>query len=531
MSIVSQPQHFFYKLGILHHVFCPYKHQQNCAAERKHRHLVETGLTLLAHASFPFRFWSDAFFTTCYLINRLPTRVLNMKTPLEILFQEIPDYTFLKVFGCACWPHLRPYNSHKLEFRSKQCVFLGYSSIHKGYKCLHVATNRVYISRDVVFDENLFPFAVSLSPTPITTPSHSSPISPDQFVDAAYSPVLLPNHGAGIGRGARLQLLDDFPEAASQDVASHDVDHGQACMPHAPASSIEPSGCAASPGPHGLPSGRASPAPHGPSPRGPSPAASPGPQSVARAAPEFAPRGLLPAARASSASSSPGPHVDAQTVPSSVSTSMPVSPDTLASSSTAPSVAVHHRPHTRSRSGIVKPHDRKDGTVAWLASCMSHAATDPTAEPHHYQATMSIPHWRAAMELEYQALRQNGTWHLVPPRSGINIIDSKWVFKVKKHADGSIERYKARLVAKGFKQRYGLDYEDTFSPVVKPTTIRLLLSLAVTRRWSLRQLDVQNAFLHGILEEEVYMRQPPGFVDPAQPHHLCRLVKSLYSLK
>ncbi|XP_071677214.1 uncharacterized mitochondrial protein AtMg00810-like [Lolium perenne] len=115
---------------------------------------------------------------------------------------------------------------------------------------------------------------------------------------------------------------------------------------------------------------------------------------------------------------------------------------------------------------------------------------------------MEIPHWRRAMELEYQALMKNGTWTLVPPRSGVNIIDCKWVFKVKTHADGSIERYKARLVAKGFKQRYGLDYEDTFSPVVKPTTIRVLLSLAVTRGWSLRQLDVQNAFLHGVLEEE-----------------------------
>ena len=144
---------------------------------------------------------------------------------------------------------------------------------------------------------------------------------------------------------------------------------------------------------------------------------------------------------------------------------------------------------------------------------------------------MSIPHWRAAMEQEYHALMHNETWTPVPPPPCVNIIDSKWVFKVKRHADGSIERYKARLVARGFKQRHGLDYEETFSPVVKPTTIRLLLSLAVSRGWSLRQLDVQNAFLHGLLEEEVYMRQPPGFVDHAQPPHLCRLTKALYGLK
>ncbi|WVZ53816.1 hypothetical protein U9M48_004708 [Paspalum notatum var. saurae] len=135
------------------------------------------------------------------------------------------------------------------------------------------------------------------------------------------------------------------------------------------------------------------------------------------------------------------------------------------------------------------------------------------------------------MDSEFSALQRNKTWHLVPPIKGKNIIDRKWVYKIKKKSDGSVDRYKARLVAKGFKQRYGIDYEDTFSPMVKAATIRLILSIAVTRGWSLRQLDVQNAFLRGVLEEEVYMRQPPGYEDPRTPDYVCKLDKALYGLK
>jgi histone deacetylase 1/2 len=98
------------------------------------------------------------------------------------------------------------------------------------------------------------------------------------------------------------------------------------------------------------------------------------------------------------------------------------------------------------------------------------------------------------MDAEYMALMKNKTWNLVPPQKGRNIIDCKWVYKIKRKSDGSLDRYKARLVAKGFKQRYGIDYEDTFSPIIKSTTIRVILSITISRGWSLRQLDVQNVF-------------------------------------
>ena len=184
---------------------------------------------------------------------------------------------------------------------------------------------------------------------------------------------------------------------------------------------------------------------------------------------------------------------------------------------------------TRLQRGIKQPKTCTDGTVVWSAT---RSSTDLVhSEPRSHTNAMTHPEWRFAMESEFAALQNNSTWHLVPPRPGINIIDCKCVFKIKHKSDGSIERYKARLVAKGFKQRYGLDYEDTFSPVVKPTTIRMLLSMAVTQGWHLRQLDIQNAFLHGVLEEEVYMRQPPGFEDSHYPEYLCRLDKALYGLK
>jgi hypothetical protein len=150
---------FFHTIGISHHVSCPYAHQQNGVAERKHRHIVEMSLALLTYASMPLKIWDKAFLTATHLINRTPTKLLHHDTPLHRILGTTPDYSNLRVFGCVCWFNLHPYNTHKLQFCSMCCAFLGYSNMHKGNKCLDISMGRVYISHDVVFDETMFPFA------------------------------------------------------------------------------------------------------------------------------------------------------------------------------------------------------------------------------------------------------------------------------------------------------------------------------------------------------------------------------------
>ena len=135
------------------------------------------------------------------------------------------------------------------------------------------------------------------------------------------------------------------------------------------------------------------------------------------------------------------------------------------------------------------------------------------------------------MSKEYDALVHNGTWELVSPIGITNLVGCKWVFRIKRNSDGSIDKFKARLIAKGFHQRPGVDYLETFSPVIKPTTMRLVLNIAISNGWSLCQLDVNNAFLQGTLSEIVYMAQPPGFIDANKPTHVCKLHKAIYGLK
>lgn len=124
---------------------CSYTHQQNGLVERKHQHITELGLAMLSKSKLSMNFWWHAFSTAVHLINVLPTPVLQGSTPCQQLFHKQPDYMSLRVFGCACYPFLRPYNTSKFQLRSSKCIFVGYNSTHKGYLCLH-SSGKCYVS-------------------------------------------------------------------------------------------------------------------------------------------------------------------------------------------------------------------------------------------------------------------------------------------------------------------------------------------------------------------------------------------------
>lgn len=162
-------------------------------------------------------------------------------------------------------------------------------------------------------------------------------------------------------------------------------------------------------------------------------------------------------------------------------------------------------------------------SCAFLATC---------DEPYTYEQAIKSENnreWMDAMREEIDSLVKSGTWVLVEAPKDQKIVDNRWVFRIKRNPDNSVDRYKARLVARGFSQTYGVDYTETFSPVVKFVSIRCLLAIAAERKMFIKQFDVKTAFLYGELVESVYMKQPIGFTD--KTNRVCKLVKSLYGLK
>ena len=141
-------------------------------------------------------------------------------------------------------------------------------------------------------------------------------------------------------------------------------------------------------------------------------------------------------------------------------------------------------------------------------------------EPSNYEQAAEKKEWKDAMIEEYQSIMKNDVWDVVPRPEGKSVVTSKWIYKIKHTADGNIEKYKARFVARCFSQKEGIDYEETFVPVARYTSIKTVLALAAMMNWKVHQMDVKTTFLNGVVEEEMYIEQPLGFETHDRKNHV-----------
>nr|XP_011470560.1 PREDICTED: uncharacterized protein LOC101303284 [Fragaria vesca subsp. vesca] len=493
----------------------------------------------------PVEYWGEVVISAAYLINRTPSRVIECENPLQQLqnLLSVPSLPNLepRVFGCTVYVQIPKQQRSKLDPRARKCIFVGYADFQKGYRCYDPLTDTMHVSLDVSFRDS------------------------EPYYLGGVSKSSLQGERGCEGNSRHLFEFEEFEEletleskfridkATNNNSHSHGIDAHDAYVTWVADMRTPPAEPHISEPSQGSSGGET----HGtsvcaelriPEPSRPSQAGTPTEEAIARVDSDTG----LALQLASDSPTRVNNDTGSALVPATVSRPTYLTencPENASSdvfpfstpltqefaTNVPPQVSLDSnqlyevdnfvtRKSQRVTKGISKKQDEPDikaKTKYPIANYMSnhrlvgsHALVinqlSSVSIPSTVQDVMTDPKWTQAMNEELEALQINSTWDIVPKPAGKKTVGCRWVFTVKLKADGSIDRYKARLVAKGYTQRYGIDYEETFASVAKINTVRILISLAATKDWPLRQFDVKNAFLNGNLEEEVYMDMPPG---------------------
>lgn len=392
--------------GIRRQLTAAYTPQQNGVAERKNRTIMNMVRSMLSEKKIPKTFWPEAANWAVHVLNRSPTLAVRNKTPEEAWSGGKPSIEYFRVFGCISHVHVPDNKRTKLDDKSITCVLLGVSEESKAYRLYDPISQRIIISRDVVFEEDK-----------------------NWDWDKKYEELIVCDLEWG-DTGEEAVVFDEHEEGNGSDLDA-DIEEENEILPS-----------------------------------------------------------------------------DSSTEESSSSLNE--------RRNRRPPVWMRHYD-----TGEGLSEEDNEAQLAMFAA----------ADPIRFEDAVKSEKWRKAMDAEMESITKNGTWELMELPEGGKKIGVKWVYKTKFNENGEVDKYKARLVVKGYSQQYGVDYTEVFAPVARMETIRLVVALAAQKGWIIYQLDVKSAFLHGELNEEVFVEQPCGYVQKGNEHKVYKLKKALYGLK
>ncbi|KAK1629475.1 hypothetical protein QYE76_003790 [Lolium multiflorum] len=493
--------------GIRHQYSAAYTPQQNGVAERKNRTLMDMARSMMAEYKSRYNFWAEAISTACHSSNRLYLRKGLNKTPYEILTGNKPNISYFKVFGCKCFYKIKGVRLSKFAPKALEGIFVGYGAESHTYRVFDVSSGIIIESCSVKFEEN------DGSQVGQVDVCAGDEIPQDAIVRMGVG-FFRPIEGHGVA--SREGLCSTTVEPSSSQ-------HQQ--TPSLEANDAPTQEQEENPPSHEQDQGQDQPRIHDGSDEYPFDICA-SPNIVQDQAHEDEHSQEIEEAQIEGQDGDPNDQVDQVKPPRPRRTKEEIEARRLARRDRNLEILGHT--HDKVLSDV----RGRVSTRRQLANFSNHHAYISLVEPKKVFEALEDSDWLEAMHEELNNFKRNKVWTLVEkPKECRNVIGTKWIFKNKQDEFGNVVRNKARLVAQGFSQVEGIDFGETYAPVARLESIRILLAYASHHNFKLQQMDVKSAFLNGPLHEEVYVKQPPGFEDLNFPNHVYKLDKALYGLK